>query len=85
MSTKRKTQLCTIRKSNQVSVAGRGRPFSDDDEEHDDDRALDDVDEIIDEVEKHRGHIFHLTNETENNGISWYDFAIEIFKQKEKK
>ncbi len=36
--------------------------------------------DIILDINKYKGEILHCTNETENNWISWYDFAKKIFK-----
>ncbi|MDD4530103.1 MAG: dTDP-4-dehydrorhamnose reductase [Candidatus Gracilibacteria bacterium] len=36
--------------------------------------------EIIDQIKNFRGKILHLSNETPINGITWFDFANEIFK-----
>lgn len=35
--------------------------------------------DIIWNIDTYKGKILHCTNQTENNGISWYDFAKEIF------
>jgi len=39
--------------------------------------------EVIEDIITYRWHILHFSNSTENNGISWYEFAQEIFKIKE--
>lgn len=36
---------------------------------------------VIENIEKYRWRILHFSNNTEANGISWYDFATEIFNQ----
>lgn len=43
------------------------------------------ISQVIENIEKQRGKILHFSNETENNGITWFDFAKEIFTIKEKK
>ncbi len=40
--------------------------------------------EIIENINKFRGNIFHLCKETLETGISWHDFAKEIFLQSNK-
>lgn len=42
------------------------------------------VSQVIKNIEKYRGSIFHFSNETENNDISWFDFACEIITMQEK-
>ena len=39
---------------------------------------------VIEQIEQRRGNIFHFSNSWEKT-ISWFDFAQEIFKLKEKK
>jgi dTDP-4-dehydrorhamnose reductase len=36
--------------------------------------------EIIENITEHRGHIFHLSNDTPENGITWCQFTREIFQ-----
>jgi len=36
---------------------------------------------VIENIEKYRWKILHFSNNTEKNGITWYDFAKEIFSQ----
>ncbi len=40
--------------------------------------------QTIQNIEKYRGKILHFSNETENSGISWFDFAKEIFTIRKK-
>ncbi|MDD2891811.1 MAG: dTDP-4-dehydrorhamnose reductase [Candidatus Gracilibacteria bacterium] len=41
--------------------------------------------DIIGNIDTFRGKILHLSNETSNNGITWFDFASEIFKMADRK
>ncbi|HRX64240.1 MAG TPA: dTDP-4-dehydrorhamnose reductase [Candidatus Absconditabacterales bacterium] len=36
--------------------------------------------DIVGDINKYKGKKIHCTNQTDNDGISWYDFAKEIFK-----
>ncbi|AHB41438.1 hypothetical protein P148_SR1C00001G0647 [candidate division SR1 bacterium RAAC1_SR1_1] len=40
--------------------------------------------DIINNIGNYRGNIFHLCNQTQGNGITWYDFAQEIFRLTQK-
>ncbi len=37
--------------------------------------------ELLENIEKYRWQKLHFSNTTENHGITWYDFAQEIFSQ----
>ena len=39
------------------------------------------ISEIIEKIWEYRWKKLHFSNSTENNGVTWYDFAKEIFKQ----
>ncbi len=38
------------------------------------------IEEVLNNIENHRWKVLHLCNNTESNGISWFEFAEEIFK-----
>ena len=40
------------------------------------------IGEVLIDIRKYRWKKMHLSNNTANNGVSWFDFANEIFKQK---
>ena len=37
--------------------------------------------QIVPQIEKKNSGVYHYSNSSETNGISWYDFAVEIMKQ----
>jgi len=39
---------------------------------------------MIKKITEHRGQVLHLSNETVPGGITWFDFAEEIFKMTER-